>query len=191
MVRNKKILLGILVVFILIFGFLFQELMRCFSQPFIEEIIGETPEAKVNEYLKAVMTNDQKAAFKIWQLPDYGKEETISLLNNRRQDITKELITKGVKDFKILDIDWWSVCCIPTIINEHPGGAGFARTRVKLITYGNEETIYIFDLFTQKGYCNGLCGCPTRHWTIRDIYQSGQRPLLWTILSWEGKETTW
>ena len=191
MTRNKKIIIGILIVFILIFGFIFQDLMKYFAQPFIEKITGETPEAEVSEYLKAVMRNDQGGAFEIWQLIDYGKEETIFLLSNRRQSVTKELIAKEIKNFEILNIDWWSICCIPTIINDHPKTAGFARTRVKLIMSDNEEVIYIFDLFTQKEYYSGLCGYQNRHWTIRDIYQSGQKSLLWTARSWEGKETTW
>ncbi|MGB2762323.1 MAG: hypothetical protein WBC21_02140 [Minisyncoccales bacterium] len=175
---NKKIIIGILIVFILILGFLFQDIIRCFSQPFIEKIINETPEAKINAYLKAVMKNDERKVLEFWRLSDWKEDP---LLSNRRENISKELIAMGTKDFDILNIEWWRTCCVAGVISNSQA-AGGARARVKLISRDDVEYIYIFDIFHQKGaYWGAAEGCQLRHWVLRDVYPSDQEPLFWTI----------
>jgi len=185
MTRNKKIIIGVIsVIFILILGFLFQDLIRCFSQPFIERIINETPEAKINAYFKAVIKSDENKALEFWQLPDWEgwkRSKEAPLLSNRRENITKELITMGIKDFDILNIEWWRTCCESGVISNSQA-AGGARIRVKLINRDDLEDIYIFDVFHQEGsYWGAAEGCQFRHWVIRDIYLSDQEPLFWTV----------
>lgn len=79
------------------------------------------------------------------------------------------MIEKKIKqDFTIEDIEWWSTCCTPRII-ENYRVAGMAKIRIQLIDSNNVNSNYVIDVIVPGGF-DGLTGYPVRHWIISDIY---------------------
>ena len=169
-IKITGIILAIIIACVLLF-------LNGLFAPLIEEIINEKPEAKITAYLKAVEKDDAIKALTIWELPDWTNEE-ISLLENRRENLTKDLIKNKIKDFGILKIEWWNTCCEPSIINDSNWANG-ARVYVQLINSYNTKSFYIFDVFVSKGHREPGIGNSIRHWVIRDIYLENQEPLFW------------
>lgn len=152
---------------------------------FVERIMNETPEAKVAAYFGAVMKGDERKALAIWQLPEWEAWEASKAarpLSERRENVTKELLARGIKDYDILDIEWWRTCCEPGVI-DNPREAGGARISVQLTSRDNAKHVYILDVFHREtSYWGGAVGYLPRYWVLRDVYPSGQKPLFWT---WE------
>jgi hypothetical protein len=153
-----------------------------FFTSFIEATLNEKPEIRVIDYLKAVKENNEIKALTIWKLPEWEGwklNEESSLLKERRQDLTESLVKNGVKDFNILQIEWWNTCCEPSITNNRRD-AGGARIRVQLVDSNNSKDIYIFDVFHREtSYWGPVLNYPVRHWVLRDIYPANQEPLFW------------
>lgn len=144
----------------------------------IEKITNEKPEVRIAAYLEAIKKQDKTKALTIWELPDLPNEE-ISLLEKRREDITKDLIENEVKDFDIFKIEWWGTSCKPCIIS-NPREAGGARAYVQIVDNSDNRNTYIFDVFHKEtSYWGGAAGHPVRHWILRDVYLSDQEPLFW------------
>ncbi len=140
-----------------------------------EKINNETPESRINAYLKAVKTGNETLALSLWRLPEGGNWNTVeksSLLQNNRLNITKELINKKIKSFDIVNIEWWRTCCEPGVINDSMG-AGGARVGVEIMDINNNASIYIFDVFTnhEEEYQK------PRTWMLRDVYSADKKPL--------------
>ena len=149
---------------------------------FVERIMNETPKAKVAAYFGAVIKGDERKALTIWQLPEWEgweSSEAAPLLSERRENVTKELLAMGIKDYNILNVEWWGTCCEPHVI-ENPREAGGARIRVQLTSRDDDEHVYILDVFHREtSYWGGAGGYLPRHWVLRDVYPSGQKPLFW------------
>ena len=150
--------------------------------PFIEKAIGETPKAKIELYLQAVSKGDEKEALDFWEFPDWWDSSFVGFdqLKDRRKEITDELIKAKINpDFTITKIDWWSTCCVPSIINDSNWANG-ARVYVELTDFNNDKLNYIFDVFVLKGHREPGIGDSIRYWTIRDIYPENKKSLFWT-----------
>jgi len=130
----------------------------CFINPLIEQVTGETPEAKVVAYLEATRQGDEA----------------------RRQAVIETISALGADlSFRVLDVEWWSNCCEPCVIDD-PRRAGFARLRVAVGGATGDEIIYVFDVWVTGGpYYGEMMGCPVRHWEIIDAYPEGEEPLYW------------
>jgi len=155
----------------------------------VERISGETPESKVDAYLRAVAGRDKEAALDLWELPNWelpdGRSEG---LRERREDITRTLLESGLdlEDYMILRIEWWRTCCEPGVICDSRD-AGGARMRVQFLEESGRPVAYIFDLFTRGGpYWGGAESYPPRQWVLRDVYRRDQEPLFWRMV-WEPK----
>ncbi len=186
--RKMKTILGILAICILItgIGIAIFALRLGLGNPalttFIEKIMNETLEVKVAAYFGAVIEGDERKALAIWQLPDWEgweSSEAAPLLSERRESVTKELIVMGIKGFDILSIEWWRTCCEPGVI-DLPREAGGARIRVQLTSRDNAKCVYILDVFHREtSYWGKAGGYLPRHWVLRDVYPSDQKPLFW------------
>ncbi|XOB41163.1 MAG: hypothetical protein ACKKMW_00215 [Candidatus Nealsonbacteria bacterium] len=175
-------ILGILILIVIIGMTIFLLFINGFFTPLIEKVINEKPEAKIIAYLEAVKKGDKLKALTIWELPNWEEwklNENGSFLEKRRENLTKNLVENGIKNFKILKIEWWRTCCVPGVTN-NPRSAGGARISIQLIDNNNTEYIYIFDVFHREtSYWGATEGYPVRHWVLRDIYLLGQKPLFW------------
>jgi len=154
-------------------------------QPFLtkslEIALGQTPEQRVRDYLTAVKRGDEGKISSAWQLPgeNYEKDFVFSL-ETRRKEITEKLITAKVKNFKILNLEWWGTCC-DADITQDPQNAGGARIKVKIETGNGDEELYVFDVFDKgTAYWGEANGYPLRWWVLRDVYPEGEKPIFWT-----------
>lgn len=149
----------------------------CFINPLIEQVTGETPEAKVVAYLEATRQGDEVAAYNCW-LP--AADPPSPEYEARRQAVIETISALGADlSFRVLDVEWWSNCCEPCVIDD-PRRAGFARLRVAVGGATGDEIIYVFDVWVTGGpYYGEMMGCPVRHWEIMDAYPDGEEPLYW------------
>ncbi len=148
-----------------------------------EQISGETPQAKIDAYVRNVAKGDEKAALNVWDLPTWELPKGRSVeLKTRRDNVTRTLITQGIKpDALILSIEWWGTCCEPRVINDSRS-AGGARVRVQLLDRSGAPLIYLFDVFTrEQPYWGEALAYPPRQWSVRDVYALGQEPLFWRL----------
>ena len=104
-------------------------------------------------------------------------------MKNRREETTDKLIKAKINsNFTITNIDWWSTCCVPSIIDDSNWANG-ARVYVQLIDSDNNKLNYVFDVFVSKGHREPGIGDSIRHWTIRDVYPENEESLFWTMKS--------
>lgn len=183
MILNKKykIIFSIILTLILGLGFLFAYIGGVFT-PLIEKIINESPEAKISAYLRAVSKEDKETALNIWHYSALSPEnDDRILLKERREKITDDFIKAKINpEFKIINIEWWTTCCIPSI-TDNSRGAGRAIVKAELFV-NNEKKVYVFDVYVKDGnYAGEAAGYPVRHWEIGDVYLLSDRPLLWLL----------
>jgi hypothetical protein len=153
---------------------------RPFLTKSLEIALGQTPEQRIRDYLTAVKKGDEGKALSTWQLPGDYKKDMASSLEARRQETTEKLLAAKVKNFKILDIEWWGTCCDADITRESQN-AGGARIKVNIETGKGEEELYVFDVFDKKTiYWGEANGYPLRWWVLRDVYPQGEKPIFWT-----------
>ncbi len=149
-----------------------------------EEIMGETPRAKITMYLRAVASGDESAALAAWELPDWqlplGRSATLA---SRRSEVTHKLIAAGTRpDLVILCTERWRTCCEPGVTSD-PSGAGGARVRVQLLDAKGTPSVYILDVFTRGPYWGSAVGYPPRDWALRDVYPAGEEPLYFRLVN--------
>ncbi len=173
---NKKLIIAILIIGI---GLWLAYINGIFT-PFIEKITNETPKAKINAYIQAIVRGDKIIALNIWEISSEN-----NLLKERKEEITSELISDKINSkFNIVNVEWWDTCCVPSITN-NPRTAGGARVNVELTDNNGNKYSYIFDVFVPGGYEGAAVGYPVRVWVVRDIYKAGDKPLFWTRKSGE------
>ena len=149
-----------------------------------EWITGNTPEARIKAYVKAVLRGDEEAALAAWELPSWelpnGRSATLA---ERRQAVTRELIAADLQDdFLMLHTQWWRTCCEPGVICDSRS-AGGARVSVQFLNQRGLPVGYIFDVFHRHGsYWGAAAGYPPRHWALRDVYARSQEPLFWRLV---------
>ncbi len=148
-----------------------------------EQITGETPQAKLETYVYAIAKGDQETALDQWEMPHLSNQEQLDALAERRKHVTSDLLAAKLNSqFTILDIQWWSTCCEPGVLEESRD-AGGARIRVWLLDKKGLRLIYVFDIFVRDlPYWGAAEGYPFRHWVIRDVYPEGQEPLYWRFV---------
>jgi hypothetical protein len=149
-----------------------------------ERISGNNPEARVRQYVRAVLRGQEATALEAWELFCWqALEDRSEALAERRAAVTRELVHADLQgEFLILNTEWWRTCCEPGVIS-NPLGAGGARVRVQFIDGHGLPISYIFDVFHRDGpYWGSAMGYPTRHWVLRDIYPLGEEPLYWRMI---------
>lgn len=147
----------------------------------IEQISGETPQARIAAYVRALARGDEKAVLDAWELPTWELPRGRSgELRARRDGVTRDLIIAGIhSDIIILGIEWWRTCCEPNVIN-NPRNAGGARVHAQLLDRDGAPLLYMFDVFTrEQPYWGEAMGYPPRQWVLRDVYPMSQEPLFW------------
>jgi len=150
----------------------------------LERITGNTPEARVKTYVRAMLRGDAETAQEAWELPTWELPSGRSAaLAERRESVTRELIAADLQDdFLILDTQWWRTCCEPGVICDSRN-AGGARVSVQFLDQQGLPVTYIFDVFHRDGsYWGAAMGYPRRHWVLRDVYPREQEPLFWRMV---------
>ncbi|MDD3191000.1 MAG: hypothetical protein PHI66_04925 [Candidatus Pacebacteria bacterium] len=144
------------------------------SELAIEKITRQTPEAKIEDYIKAVAAGDSEGAYAEWDIPQMDDSSVLSEdyykgLEIQKKEMTQYLIDKKINsEFKIRKIEWWSTCCGPHAI-ENSRAAGRAKFYVDLTDSGGSVSSYVFDLSVPGGYDGGLTSHYVRHWNIDSI----------------------
>src|SRR5574341_1342457 len=99
-----------------------------------ENLIGETPQAKVKAYVHAITQGDEAMALSLWELPSLTNSDQLRALAGRRKQVTSDLLAVGLDSrFTILHIERWGTCCEPGVLDD-PRDAGGARMRVSFWT---------------------------------------------------------
>ncbi len=143
-----------------------------------EGLMGETPEAKIAAYMTAVRRGDREAALGAWELGSPQKLH-YEALEQRREQVTDELLALEISEFTILEYEWWTTCCEPHVTC-NARNAGGARVRVQVLDAQGNPQGFIFDVFTrEQPYWGDAMGNPLRRWVIRDVYAAGDEPLYW------------
>jgi hypothetical protein len=139
----------------------------------VERIRGETPEARIEAYVDAVLRGDGAAALAVWKVPaEDGADEQSNLLHRRRQEVTCTLIAADLdSEYMITRTEWWRTCCEPGVTCD-PRNAGGARVRVQFLDQDGLPVTYVFDVFHQDGAYWGL---------RRAIHQDGGRSATSTL----------
>lgn len=140
----------------------------------IEEVTDKTPKAKIEKYIYAVSAGDREQALIFWTprspsgdaLGEYGGDYELIA---QRETITQDLIAKRIdRNFKIKNIEWWSTCCVPRVIDDSRE-AGLAKVFVELTDSNNIKSDYIFVLSVPGGYEGDLVGHSVRNWEINSV----------------------
>lgn len=128
-------------------------------------------------YLEVILQGDKASAYNCWRP---ANERLGPEYEARRQAVTEAISALGSNfSFHVLDVEWWSTCCEPHVIDD-PRNAGFARLRVAVGGTPEDEITYVFDVGVTGGpYYGEMMGCPVRHWRIVDAYPEGEEPLYW------------
>jgi len=143
-----------------------------------ERVMGETPEAKIAAYMRAIVRGDREAALGAWEL-GAAQQPHYEALEQRREQVTNELLALGVREFTILEHQWWTTCCEPHVICD-ARNAGLARVWVQVLDDQGNPQGYILDVLTrEQPYWGDAMGNPFRRWVIRDVYPTGEEPLYW------------
>jgi len=147
---------------------------------FLERVMGESPEARVAEYVNALARGDERAALAVWKLPSSGLQgEYAGRLKERRQAISHELADRGLRPkFEILHTEWWGLCCEPQVVDD-PHSASGARMTVHLFGKDGLVLTYVFDVFALGVYWDDDSLRLPRRWVLRDVYPLGEEPLFW------------
>lgn len=141
----------------------------------LEQALGQTPRAQIAAYMSAVAEGDRQAALDLWLEPGPSNPALVT----RRQSVTDDLLAYGPRQsHRLLDVEWWRICCEPGVIGE-PEEAGGARVRVSVSAQGHPATVYRFDLQVPGGYWGAAEGYRVREWVILDVYPESEAPLTW------------
>lgn len=157
-----------------VFSLFFIEQVYGARELLVEIVRGQTPKAKITNYINAVSNGDQEQAFMVWDLPVRDEASVLSAeyfdrLEDQRETTTRDLIAKKIKpEFEIRNIEWWSTCCEPRII-KNSRVAGHAKFYVDLTDSNNVKSTYIFDVSVPGGYDGGLTSHYVRHWKIDSV----------------------
>ena len=146
-----------------------------------ERLTGKTPEAEISAYLQAILSQDRQAAIDLWeaQAPD---SDRLTRLEQRRQQVTDELLALGMSEFTTFQPQWWTTCCEPQVTC-NSRSAGGARIQVQVLDSTGMPRIYVFDVFArEQPYWGDAMGNPSRDWVLRDVYALDQEPLFWRLV---------
>ncbi len=155
----------------------------------VENATGETPQAKIGVYMRAIYRGDQRAALAAWELPDWKMpDEQAGALAARREPVTRELMAgRLAPTYQLLSVQWWGTCCEPRVIRDSRE-AGGARVDVQFLDPSGAPVVYRFDLFTRGGaYWGAAEGYPARQWVLRDVYLASEEPVYWRIVPGENQ----
>ena len=182
--RSRDKFKGVRYIFSFMVGFLvgvitlwialqFDTELRYFFQ---EPTLGDTPQAKISDFIAAINRDDKSAALDYWEI----RSTSADAIKTRREIIVNELLQfEDDLMYRVMHIEWWRTCCEPGIVCESRG-AGGARYSVQIYNKSGWATTYIFDVFVEGlVYFGAAEGYQPRRWLIRDVYLAGQEPLYW------------
>jgi hypothetical protein len=141
----------------------------------LEKIKHETPEAKIDNYIQAIIKGNKEEALKNWEI--FGGQGEI--LGEEREKITDKLINAKINpDFKIINIDWWFSCCMSANKSDYLK-ANYSRIKVEFSDKNNVKKIYYFDLSVLNSEDWIWDYSLIRHWVLSEVYPADYEPLLW------------
>ena len=143
-----------------------------------ERLAGESPQAEISAYMRAILRGDRQAALDRWEVAASEAERT-ARLERRREQVTAELLGLGASEFTLFEPQWWTTCCEPHVTcSSH--SAGGARVQVQVLDRQGLPHIYLFDVFSrEQPYWGDAIGSPPRDWVVRDVYALDHEPFYW------------
>ncbi len=146
-----------------------------------ERLAGETPQAEISAYMKAILRGDRRAAIDRWEVAASEAERT-ARLEQRREQVTGELLGLGASEFTVFEPQWWTTCCEPHVTCSSRS-AGGARVLVQVLDRDGMPQIYVFDVFSrEQPYWGDAMGSPPRDWVVRDVFAVDQEPIYWRMV---------
>lgn len=145
----------------------------------IAVVTGDTAQARVEAYLRALERGDEPAALAAWQPGD--RHAYLAQIRARRDRTTAALDARGLRSYTIDAIEWWRTCCEPGVVQ---GGDTAEGARVKAILRFGDGTSghYVLDVFATD-VMTTFQGLPSTGWTLRDVYRSDEDPLYFRFTS--------
>lgn len=140
-------------------------------------VTGDTPEARIETYVRAVARGDERGAIDEWQIWTTGPQR--NALVERRASTTRALIAAGLREgTTVVEREWWSACCELRVIPDR-GGSGVLRAQVRIASRTGGERVMVFDVVARdtQPVWEGL---PARQWALSDVYSSAEAPLALT-----------
>lgn len=107
----------------------------------IERLSGNSPQTRIASFVEAVV-GDPSAAVQLWETEPSAIE-----LSRRPESVVAYLIAADIApDYMILDIDWWTTCCEPSVIC-NSREAGGSRITVQFMDRNRQPMLNTFDVF--------------------------------------------
>jgi hypothetical protein len=91
-----------------------------------EQLSPHPDQSQVSAFVQSIVRGDQETAYKLWEVSDgIDAEQQIALMNRRDDVIANLLLAKIEPEYLLREIEWWTICCEPGVINEsrYAGGA--------------------------------------------------------------------
>ena len=143
----------------------------------LEHSTVNQPHAQIAQFVQAIVRGEYSTAMELWKIEDV---DTWDEMTRRRESIISDLLSAGIQpDYMVLNVEWWSTCCEPSVTCESRG-AGGARMRVQFLGADGDSILYTFDVFArEQPYWGAAADYPPREWVIRDVYPYDEEPLFW------------
>lgn len=139
-------------------------------QAAIARLQRDTPEARVEDLMKALVQGDQRAAFAAWRVPDRGHGPTLDALAQRRSEVVRAILEQRPQRYTVEAVEWWSMCCEPHIISSREWASG---ARYTIVVDGVRYRVDAFATNKAAVYER----LPATGWVVYDMYPAGGKPL--------------
>lgn len=138
-----------------------------------EWVLGESPQARLEDFMQAIQRDDRKAALACWRAAGLAGDDA------RHIQVTDGLVSlgPGVR-YRILMTQWWAAwCCEPGLV-EDPGLANVARLQVEITNSKGHSRQYVFEVRARAILgSEPPGGRPVRCWALADVYPAdGNEP---------------
>ena len=130
----------------------------------------DTPDARVEMLMDAVVSGDERAAFAAWRIPDRGHPPTIDALKQRRDGVIRTLLARRPASYSVESVEWWSMCCMPHIISEARYASG-ARYTIDIDGAKYRADVFALD---REALLDRL---PATRWVLYDVCPIEEKPL--------------
>ena len=135
---------------------------------------ASAPERRVDAFLAATRSGDEKAALEAWSLFSGGAHPRAELVQ-RRLELTRALVALRVgASHRVVSIDWWRTCCEPGRIDD-AGNAGLARMAVVATDRDGHEHRLVFRVFVkQLTWWGDAGGERVREWRLYEVHREDE-----------------
>jgi hypothetical protein len=167
LVRAAKVAAAVLAALLIVAAFFSYDV-----QSAILRLQRDTPEARVEQLMSALVEGNERAAFVAWSIPPHGY--AAAALMERRSEVLRSVLARRPRVWSVERVEWWSMCCEPHIIDS-PRFASGARYTIDI-----EGMRYRLDVFAMD-HANVFDRLPASGWVVYDMYPADAKPLFNTF----------